>query len=98
MSHRKNRVSLDALEFTLNPNFQQCVKLFILFFSCSCVLWGEAAIEAYQAGKNGPATLWHEHSITQVLDLLDSKLLVQSAKHFPQQKPLQVRTALISAI
>ena len=55
----------------------------------SRVLWGEAAIEAYQAAKNGPATLWHEPNIIQILDLLDSKLLLQSAKHFPQHKPLQ---------
>ena len=67
----------------------------MLFSSRSRVLWGEAAIEAYQAAKNGPTTLWHEPDITQILDLLDSKLLLQSAKHFPQRKPLQVKTVWI---
>ena len=59
------------------------------------MLWGEAAIEAYQAGKNEPTTLWHETNIAQILDLLDSKHLLQSAKHFPQYKPLQVKSTLI---
>ena len=67
----------------------------MLFSSRSRVLWGEAAIEAYQAAKNGPTTLWHEPDITQILDLLDSKLLLQSAKHFPQRKPLQVKTVWV---
>lgn len=53
-------------------------------------------MEAYQARKSGSTTLWHEPNIIRVLDILDPKLLLQSAKHFPQQKSLQVRSMVIS--
>ena len=70
-------------------------KIDPIFSSQSRVSWGEAAIQAYEAEKSGRVTLWHEPNITQILDLLDSKLLLQSAKHFPRLKSLQVKSSLL---
>ncbi|XP_028415489.1 nucleolar pre-ribosomal-associated protein 1-like [Dendronephthya gigantea] len=86
---------LGAYSATLGTSDQKLLRLLYTYetsldtSALGSVLWGEAAIQAYQAGKSGSKTLWHEPNIVQVLDLLDSKLLLQSAKHFPQEKSLQ---------
>ena len=64
------------------------IVTFMVVFSR--ILWGRAAVNSYQTTKNDSSASLNKINITQILDLIDAKALLQSAKNFPHEKTLEV--------